>query len=332
MNVFDVDVVKKLEQHNEYLKFIAFLRECAKFYIEAHHYIHDHIYMLDYPPESMFDDFILQEENECLLERTEYEKLEIEAIDAIKLKIEEAFKIYKQEMEKHQKEIRKCQEEMEKCQEEMEKCQEEMEKCQEEMKKCQEEMEKCQEEIKKYQQEIKKYQQEIKKYQQEIDYKKKNPPRPPIAFIGGYDITNGYVSANYAQDPPKVIHKQLKDLVDKKVKEKKLSPIGFKGIYSTNIVGRCAEFHVVNEILLHNKKFFGDSKENNIDNIRLTFALRITANKQRFENRIKKESTGMNVLIHWLATLIKTGSKFLPYCPNCKFMFEGKPTLKESFI
>ena len=267
--------------------------------------------MLDYPPESMFDDFILQEENECLLERTEYEKLEIEAIDAIKLKIEEAFKIYKQEMEKHQKEIRKCQEEI---------------------KKYQQEIKKYQQEIKKYQQEIKKYQQEIKKYQQEIDYKKKNPPRPPIAFIGGYDITNGYVSANYAQDPPKVIHKQLKDLVDKKVKEKKLSPIGFKGIYSTNIVGRCAEFHVVNEILLHNKKFFGDSKENNIDNIRLTFALRITANKQRFENRIKKESTGMNVLIHWLATLIKTGSKFLPYCPNCKFMFEGKPTLKESFI
>ena len=50
--------------------------------------------MLDYPPESLFDDFILQEENECLLERTEDEKLEIEAIDKIAPKIQDARELY----------------------------------------------------------------------------------------------------------------------------------------------------------------------------------------------------------------------------------------------
>lgn len=86
--------VKKIEQHNEFLDIIAFLRQCAKFYIEAHHYIHDNICMLDYPPESMFDDFILQEENKCLLERTEDYDLEIEAIEKLKDKIEKAKEEY----------------------------------------------------------------------------------------------------------------------------------------------------------------------------------------------------------------------------------------------
>ena len=44
------------------------------------------------------------------------------------------------------------------------------------------------------------------------------------------------------------------------------------------------------------------------------------------------ESTGFDVEKKWFAMLNYTATEHLPYCDNCKFMFEGKPTLKESFI
>ncbi len=253
-----------LERHNESLDIVALHRKCAKHFIEVHYYINNNICMLDYPPELLFDNSILQEENECLLERTEDYGLEIEAIEKLKDKIEKTKEEY--------------------------------------------------------------IQRKIKK-------------RPP-AFVGGYDKETKYVYADYSKAPPEKIHKQLQELVDIKVKEDKIAPVGQTKIdketnKKSNTTGGCAEFQVVNEILLHNEKFYSDSKENNIDNIRLTFAVRLKPQEKLMLKLMRTgllESTGFDVEKKWFAMLNYTATEHLPYCDNCKFMFEGKPTLKESFI
>ena len=221
MNINGVDVVKKLERQNESLKFIAFYRQCAKFYIEVHHYIHDNICMLDYPPESLFDDFILQEDNECLLERTEDYDLEIEAIEKLKIKVIESVN----------------------------------------------------------------------------RYKNKEADCVAAAFIGGYDVVTRNTLATYSQSIIlKVkLHEQLRDLFDKKLKEGKINDIGEKEKKTKNTVGRCAEFHLVDEILKLNSITCHNSEENDIDNIRFTFAIR-TIKHYKARKKIQQEATAIDVL------------------------------------
>ena len=319
MNVLDVDVVKKIERQNESLELIAFYRQCAKFYIEVHYYIHDNICMLDYPPESMFDDFILQEENECLLEQhNEYLKFIAFLRECAKFYIEVHHYIhdnicmldYPPESMFDDfilQEENGCL----------------LERTEDET------LEKLA---------IDKLKDKIEKAKEEY-IQKKIKKRPP-AFVGGYDKETGYVYADYAKDPPKKIHEQLQKLVDIKVGERKIAPVGQKKIdektnEESNITGRCAEFQVVNEILLHNEKFCEDSKENNIDNIRLTFAVRF---KPQEKLRLRLRRTGLlesavdEVEKQWFTMLNDTVTEHLPYCDNCLNLFEGKPTLKESFI
>ncbi len=173
MNIHGVDVVKKLERHNEYLKFIAFLRGCAQFYIEAHHYIHDNICMLDYPPELRFDDFILQKENECFLERIEDPDLEKLICRKIAILIMDSIEKYKQ----------------------------------------------------------------------------RKATDVAAAFVGGYDIDSKiFAYVDYSQTPPKIIHEQLQEIVDLKVKEEKIAPVGQKNLMKKLIKKATLQVDVLNSM------------------------------------------------------------------------------------
>ena len=206
--------------------------------------------MLDYPPESMFDDFILQEENECLLERIEDPDLE-------KLICRKIARLVMESIEK---------------------------------------------------------------------YKQGKATDVPAAFVGGYDSdSNTFAYVDYSQTPPEKIHEQLQEIVDIKVEENKIAPVGQTKIdketnKESNTTGRCAEFHVVNKMLkLAHKK----------DNIRLTKAVRP---KKKYKHReIKTESVDslINSINSWEDLLKVCNLREIPYCSNCETMFRDINILEE---
>lgn len=94
--------------------------------------------------------------------------------------------------------------------------------------------------------------------------------------VGAYDVRTGKIVTSFAGNIPSQIHPELI------ARAKRIGGIGSKGLSTKNTVGVCAEFHVVNELLLS-----GSS----ISDIRLTHAIRPRTGKGR------------------------------PYCINCKKMF-----------
>ncbi len=94
--------------------------------------------------------------------------------------------------------------------------------------------------------------------------------------VGAYDEKTGKIAAAFAGDIPKTIHPDLLKLA------KQIGGVGSLGVTGRNIVGVCAEFHVINDMLLSGSK---------LEDIRLTRAIRP-----------------------------RTG-KFMPYCDNCHAMF-----------
>ena len=94
--------------------------------------------------------------------------------------------------------------------------------------------------------------------------------------IGAYDIKTGKIVTSFAGHIPDKIHPELIKRAEK------IGGIGTKGLSTKNTVGVCAEFHVVNDLLLSGSK---------ISDIKLTHAIRPRTGKGR------------------------------PYCINCKKMF-----------
>lgn len=94
--------------------------------------------------------------------------------------------------------------------------------------------------------------------------------------IGAYDIKTGEIVTAFAGSIPKTIHPEL---IKRAIK---IGGIGSKGLSTKNTVGVCAEFQVVNALLLSGS---------NISDIKLTHAIRPRTGKGR------------------------------PYCTNCKQMF-----------
>jgi filamentous hemagglutinin len=94
--------------------------------------------------------------------------------------------------------------------------------------------------------------------------------------VGAYDAKTGNIVTSFAKAIPNNIHPELL----KRANE--IGGIGTHGLTERNIVGVCAEFHVVNELLLKGSKW---------SDIRLTSAIRP-----------------------------RTGQK-IPFCANCKKMF-----------
>ena len=94
--------------------------------------------------------------------------------------------------------------------------------------------------------------------------------------VGAYDIKTGRLVTSFASTIPDRIHPELIR------RAKAIGGIGTKGLSAKNIIGVCAEFHAVNELLLSGSK---------ITDIRLTHAIRPRTGKGR------------------------------PYCINCKKMF-----------
>lgn len=94
--------------------------------------------------------------------------------------------------------------------------------------------------------------------------------------VGAYDKSTGKAVAAFAGEIPKRIHPDLR----KRAEE--IGGVGNHGITSKNTVGVCAEFHVVNSLLLGGSKW---------SDIKLTPAIRP-----------------------------RTGEK-MPFCANCLAMF-----------
>lgn len=94
--------------------------------------------------------------------------------------------------------------------------------------------------------------------------------------IGAYDVKTGKIVTSFAGNIPDNIHPELIKRAEK------IGGIGSKGLSTKNTVGVCAEFHVVNELLMSGSK---------ISDIKLTYAIRPRTGKGR------------------------------PYCINCKKMF-----------
>ena len=94
--------------------------------------------------------------------------------------------------------------------------------------------------------------------------------------IGAYDVRTGKIVTSFAGNIPEKIHPELLNRAEK------IGGIGTKGLSTKNTVGVCAEFHVVNDLLLSGS---------NISDIRLTYAIRPRTGKGH------------------------------PYCVNCKTMF-----------
>lgn len=94
--------------------------------------------------------------------------------------------------------------------------------------------------------------------------------------VGAYDIRTGSIVTAFAGKIPKQIHPELLKRADE------IGGLGSKGVSTKNTIGVCAEFQVVNALLLDGSKF---------SDIRLTRAIRPRTKKGR------------------------------PYCANCKIMF-----------
>ncbi|MCR5719329.1 MAG: hypothetical protein K6F84_02085 [Lachnospiraceae bacterium] len=94
--------------------------------------------------------------------------------------------------------------------------------------------------------------------------------------VGAYDEKTGKTVAAFAGEIPKKIHPDLLKLAER------VGGVGSLGVTDRNTVGVCAEFHVINDMLL------SDSK---LEHIRLTRPIRP-----------------------------RTG-QFMPYCDNCRAMF-----------
>lgn len=94
--------------------------------------------------------------------------------------------------------------------------------------------------------------------------------------IGAYDVKTGKIVTSFAGNIPSKIHPELIKRANK------IGGIGSTGLSNRNKVGVCAEFHVVNELLLSGS---------NISDIKLTHAIRP-----------------------------RTG-EICPYCINCTKMF-----------
>ena len=94
--------------------------------------------------------------------------------------------------------------------------------------------------------------------------------------VGAYDVRTGKIVTSFAGSIPDKIHPGLIKRAEK------IGGSGTKGLSTKNTVGVCAEFHVVNELLLSGSK---------ITDIKLTHAIRPRTGKGR------------------------------PYCINCKKMF-----------
>lgn len=96
-------------------------------------------------------------------------------------------------------------------------------------------------------------------------------------IVGAFDPKTGKTSVSFAGPIPKRIHPDLKKLADK------VGGIGTHGISEKNIVGVCAEFHTVNNMLWSGSK---------LSDIKLTKPIRP-----------------------------RTGQE-MPYCANCAKMFK----------
>ena len=94
--------------------------------------------------------------------------------------------------------------------------------------------------------------------------------------VGAYDVKTGKIVTSFAGNVPDKIHPELIKRAEK------IGGIGTKGLSTKNTIGVCAEFHVVNDLLLSGSK---------ISDIKLTHAIRPRTGKGR------------------------------PYCINCKKMF-----------
>ena len=94
--------------------------------------------------------------------------------------------------------------------------------------------------------------------------------------VGGYDKKTGKVIASFAGEIPKKIHPELLKRAEA------IGGIGSHGLTERNIVGVCAEFHVVNRLLLSGSKW---------SDIRLSTPIRP-----------------------------RTGAE-MPFCENCRKMF-----------
>ena len=94
--------------------------------------------------------------------------------------------------------------------------------------------------------------------------------------VGAYDQSTGKIVAAFAGEIPKRIHPELRKRAEA------IGGIGSHGLSKKNTVGVCAEFHVVNSLLLSGSKW---------SDIKLTPAIRP-----------------------------RTGEK-MPYCSNCLAMF-----------
>jgi len=94
--------------------------------------------------------------------------------------------------------------------------------------------------------------------------------------VGAYDIRTGKTIASFAGEIPKKIAPELLKRAES------IGGIGTHGLTERNTVGVCAEFHVVNKLLLSGSKW---------EDIRLTPAIR------------------------------PRNGQIIPYCDNCKAMF-----------
>jgi len=94
--------------------------------------------------------------------------------------------------------------------------------------------------------------------------------------VGGYDKRSGKVVASFAGEIPKEIHPELQKRAEA------IGGIGSHGLTERNTVGVCAEFHVVNRLLLNGSKW---------SDIRLSTPIRP-----------------------------RTGAE-MPFCANCRKMF-----------
>ena len=116
-----------------------------------------------------------------------------------------------------------------------------------------------------------------KAIEQVVNLIKKTPGSKKKAMaVGAYDKSTGKTIAAFAGKIPRKIHPELLKRAEI------IGGIGSKGISKKNTVGVCAEFHVVNQLLLSGSKW---------SNIKLTPAIRP-----------------------------RTGKK-MPYCANCLAMF-----------
>ena len=69
------------------------------------------------------------------------------------------------------------------------------------------------------------------------------------AVVGAYDIRTGNIATSFADEIPINIHPELL----KRANE--IGGIGTHGLTERNIIGVCAEFHVVNQLLLKGSKW-----------------------------------------------------------------------------